>query len=170
MHIIIDGYNLIGIYHRDLEAQRNRLIESLIRYRERKGHRIVLVFDGWKSGEVKEEHIEKGGIRIIYSRLGEKADSVINRIISTDRKEWIVITSDRDIASEAWRCGSIPVPSEVFYERLMIAEKPQSSGIGLETEDKELEYYELQSSATHKGNPRRLSKKDKAIRRAISKL
>ncbi|MFN3396460.1 MAG: NYN domain-containing protein [Thermodesulfovibrionales bacterium] len=165
----MDGYNLIGIYHRDLEAERNKLIERLIRYRGSKGHSIVLVFDGWRSGGIKEEQIEKGGIRIIYSRLGEKADSVIKRIISTERKEWIVITSDRDIVAEAWRCGSTPVSSEVFYERLMAEDKPRASGIGFEAEDKELEYYVLPSTSP-KGNPRRLSKKDKAIKRAISKL
>lgn len=94
---------------------------------------------------------------------------MIKRIISTERQEWIVITSDRDIASEAWRCGSIPVSSEVFYERLMAEDKPRASGIGFEAEDKELEYYDLPSTS-HKGNPRRLSKKDKAIKKAISKL
>ncbi|MFN3479036.1 MAG: NYN domain-containing protein [Thermodesulfovibrionales bacterium] len=164
-YLIIDGYNLIGTYHRDLEAQRNKLIESLIRYRERKGHRIILVFDGWKSGGVREEHMERGGIRIIYSRLGEKADSVIKRIISTERQEWIVITSDRDIASEAWRCGSIPVPSEVFYEKVIDEDRFEAEGSGFE----EIWETGLQP-AFHKGNPYRLSKKERAIRRAISKL
>lgn len=94
---------------------------------------------------------------------------MIKRIISTERQEWIVITSDRDIASEAWRCGSIPVSSEVFYERLMTGDN-RSLDIRFEAEDKGLEYYELRSLAPHKGNPRKLSKKDKAIKRAISKL
>lgn len=161
--IIIDGYNLIGIYHRDLEAERNRLIESLIRYRERKGHRIVLVFDGWKSGGIREEHVERGGIEIIYSRLGERADNVIKRIISEKGQQWIVVTSDRGITSEVWRFGSIPVPSEIFYEKLFQIQKAYG-------ETRNLEEEELQPPHGHRGNPHRLSKKDKAIRRAISKL
>lgn len=80
-----------------------------------------------------------------------------------------MITSDRDIASEAWRCGSIPVSSEVFYERLMTGDRP-ASGIGIEVGDEELGYHDIRPSAFHKGNPRRLSKKDKAIKRVLSKL
>ena len=95
---------------------------------------------------------------------------MIKRIISTERREWTVITSDREIASEAWRYGSIPVSSEVFYEILMAVDRTRTSGIGIEAMDKEVEYHNIQPSAFHKGNPRRLSKKDKAIKRAISKL
>lgn len=74
-----------------------------------------------------------------------------------------MITSDRDIASEAWRHGSIPVPSEVFYERLN-EDRPEPSGSGLEEMDADLQ------PAFHRGNPYKLSKKEKALRRAISKL
>lgn len=73
-----------------------------------------------------------------------------------------MITSDRDIASEAWRCGSIPVSSEVFYEIVMTEDR-------FETEEEESKDYS-QPSAFRKGNPRMLSKKEKAIRRALSKL
>lgn len=81
---------------------------------------------------------------------------MIKRIISTERQEWIVITSDRDIASEAWRCGSIPVPSEVFDETID-AESISTEGS---------QHYK----AYQKGNPHRPSKKERAIRRAINKL
>ena len=159
--VIIDGYNLIGIYHRDLEKQREMLIDSLIEYRKRKGHEITVVFDGWKTGEAQENQFVTGGIKVIYSRIGEKADSVIKRIISSDRREWIVVTSDRDIANHAWASGSIPVSVEGFLMAIQ-------NEIPLYLDDKEddEEYIEPQ----RKGNPRRLSKKEKAIRRALSKL
>ena len=32
--IIIDGYNLIGIHHKDLESQRQRLVERLAEYKK----------------------------------------------------------------------------------------------------------------------------------------
>jgi hypothetical protein len=73
-----------------------------------------------------------------------------------------VITSDREIADHAWASGSIPVSSEKFlnaFER----KSPLSSDEG-EYDDNE--YIEPQ----RKGNPRKLSKKDKAIKRALSKL
>ncbi len=159
--IIVDGYNLIGILHKDLEKARERLIQALIRYSEEKNHRIFLVFDGWKSGSIKEEHIVRGGISIIFSKLGERADSVIKRIISTDRREWIVISSDRDVAASAWRYGSIPVQSEAFYERLIAVVEGIREGEDNGEDD---------LLKTRKGRSSKLSKKEKAIRRALSKL
>jgi predicted RNA-binding protein with PIN domain len=158
--IIIDGYNLIGIYHKDLEKQRNMLIESLIKYRKRKGHGITVVFDGWKTGEANESHSIVGGIRIIYSRLGEKADSVIKRIISKSQG-CIVVTSDRDITAHAWPSGSIPITSEDFLNA--IERRQVEMGVEYENND---EYIK----STRKGSPRKLSKKEKAIKRVLSKL
>ncbi len=53
-NILIDGYNLIGIAHKDLEKARQELIQKLHGYAKTKGHDITLVFDGWKNGQLKE--------------------------------------------------------------------------------------------------------------------
>ncbi|MBI5187470.1 MAG: NYN domain-containing protein [Nitrospirae bacterium] len=161
--IIIDGYNLIGIYHKDLERQRNMLIDSLIEYRKKKGHDITVVFDGWKTGETNESHSIVGRIRVIYSRLGEKADSVIKRIISSERREWIVVTSDRDITSHAWASGSIPISTGDFLKAI---ERRYPSDFNEEYDDDDNKCIDPQ----RKGNPRKLSKKEKAIKRTLSKL
>jgi predicted RNA-binding protein with PIN domain len=137
------------------------LINSLIDYRKRKGHDITLVFDGWKTGEAQESHSVIGGIRVIYSRIGEKADSVIKRIISSDRGEWIVVTSDRDIVNHAWASNSIPVSAGDFMNAL---ERVIPSHCDVK------EYEQEYTERRRKGNPRKLSKKDKAIKRALSKL
>ena len=161
--IIIDGYNLIGIYHKDLEKQRNKLIDSLIEYHKRKGHEITVVFDGWKTGGAQENHSVIGGIKVIYSRMGEKADSVIKRIISSERRGWIVVTSDRDIAARAWASGSVPISSEDFLNAIA----------KIQTEKKNMyeeEYVEEYVQTSRKGSPRMLSKKEKAIRNILHKL
>lgn len=137
------------------------LINSLIEYRGKKGHDITVVFDGWKTGEARESRSVVGGIKVIYSKIGEKADSVIKRMISSDRREWIAVTSDREIADHAWASGSIPVSAEDFLkatERKISASFPE--------EEDEEDYREPQ----RKGNPRKPSKKEKAIKRALSKL
>jgi predicted RNA-binding protein with PIN domain len=137
------------------------LINSLIDYRKRKGHDITLVFDGWKTGEAQESHSVVGGIKVVYSRIGEKADSVIKRIISSDRSEWIVVTSDRDIVNHAWASNSIPVSGGDFLNALERA-GPSYSDVK--------EYEQEYTEPRRKGNPRKLSKKEKAIKRALSKL
>jgi predicted RNA-binding protein with PIN domain len=137
------------------------LIDSLIEYRRRKGHDITLVFDGWKTGEGKESQTATGGIKVVYSKIGENADSVIKRMISSDRREWIVVTGDRDISQHAWSVGSVPVSTEDF---LKVVEREESSDSVYEEYDQEY------MSPPRKGNPRRQSKKEKAIMRVLKKL
>lgn len=139
------------------------LIESLIEYRKKKGHNIIVVFDGWKTGGALENQSIIGGIKVIYSRLGEKADYVIKRIISSERSGWVVVTSDRDIAAHAWSSGSVPISSEDF---LSIIKKEQTEESVFYEEDSEEEYVET----SRKGNPKKLSKKEKAIRQTLNKL
>ena len=93
-------------------------MERLAEYKKIKGHDITVVFDGWKSGSGEESHSVTGGIKVIYSRLGEKADAVIKRIVSSGKKQWIVITSDREIADHAWANGSVVVSSDEFSDIL----------------------------------------------------
>ncbi|MDI6728590.1 MAG: NYN domain-containing protein [Thermodesulfovibrionales bacterium] len=171
-HIIIDGYNVIGIFHKNMEKARNSFVDLLIRYRKTKAHDIMVVFDGYKSGAGVEHVAVRGGVKIIYSRLGERADDVIKRIISKDRKEWIVVSNDRDIVNHAWAADSIPVPSEKFFDIVS-----RHAGQGVEQTNEETadelfckDFEEDEYSHASKGNPYQLSKKEKAIRRALSKL
>lgn len=145
--ILIDGYNLIGIYHKDIKKARENLIQNLINYSKQKKHDITLVFDGYKEGPGKETTEIRGGIRIIYSGAGEKADDVIKRILKNDKTFWIVITSDRDIEKAAWREKCVVIDSSIFSDILM----------------GEKFFIEKQKGIT-------LSKKDKAIIRTIEKL
>jgi predicted RNA-binding protein with PIN domain len=161
-NIIIDGYNITGISHDVLARQRELLIKKLIDYRKIKGHDITVVFDGWKSGSRSEETSTTGGIKIIYSRLGEKADSVIKRVIDQSRREWIVISSDRDIMEHAWACGSVPVSSDTFLDII----ENTTNTIGGSYELLEEDY----DRVVRKGNPRKPSKKEKALNRVLKKL
>ncbi len=127
-----------------------------------KGHDITVVFDGWKSGRQTEESLVTGGIRVIYSRLGEKADSVIKRIFCAAKKEWIVVSSDRDIVLRAWSCGSVPVSSERF---LSLLDHPGDIVPG---EFEPLD--EDEDTVPRKGRARTPSKKEKAFLRVLKKL
>jgi hypothetical protein len=133
-----------------------------MKYHKRKGHDITVVFDGWKTGGAQENHSVIGGIKVIYSRLGEKADSVIRRIISSDRRGWVVVTSDRDIAARAWAADAVPISSEDFTKAIERIYDRTS----VEYEDNDEEYIQTD----RKGSPRKPSKKEKAIKRVLSKL
>jgi hypothetical protein len=107
-------------------------------------------------------------VRIIYSGLGEKADSVIKRIISTERREWIVVTSDREIIDHAWSMGSVPLSSETFLPFIEPADAgtaPHPDGCGFVKDGDEYE-----DEGCRKGNPWKPSKKERAVQRALAKL
>ncbi|MCX7724729.1 MAG: NYN domain-containing protein [Thermodesulfovibrio sp.] len=145
--LLIDGYNLIGVLHRDLKKARQQLIQTLIEYHNKKGHDITVVFDGYKEGYGKETVEYQGGIRIIYSGANEKADDVIKRILKNEKFSWIVITSDRDIEKAGWRENCVVINSDIFFD-ILNGEK----------------YYFSHSKGLT------LSRKQKAVIRAISKL
>lgn len=146
-----------------MNRQREQLIQLLIAYKKIKGHDITVVFDGWKSGSGREEQFTTGGVRVIYSRLGEKADAVIKRIISREKKEWIVISSDREIMSHAWACGSVPIPSSEFQSLIEKSDTSTTGKYDLIEEDYE-------GGRQRKGNPQKLSKKEKTLMRVRRKL
>lgn len=175
MHIIVDGYNLIR--HSDtlrqserksLEEGRNALIRNLAGYRQLRGHRITVVFDGWVGGSPHEERDCALGVEIIYSRLGEKADEVIKRLIARGAEEILVVTSDREIATSAVRHGQSAIAAAAFDERLeqIAAGEPPAGSDGAEGMDGE----DDRPGMKRKGPARRLSKQQRAAQARIRKL
>lgn len=162
--IIIDGYNLIGTGHRNLESAREALIQSLIAYKAKRTNEIVVVFDGHKSGMGPQSRAVRGGVEIIYSGLGDSADSVIKRMVSAGKKDRIVVTSDREIARSAWANDAVPIDSGHFA-RILEHAGVQGSEPDVMSDDDDV-YDEPQRG----GNPHRLSKKDRALQRALGKL
>lgn len=132
------------------------------------------MFDGHKGGLVRGSREVRGGIMVIYTGRGESADDAIKRIIAQERREWIVISSDRAIEQYAWSHGAVPVSSarlEAILQRISAAPLDQES-CGFDEESAmpgQDDEYEDHDSA-RSGNPHRLSKKDRALQRALSKL
>jgi hypothetical protein len=169
MHLIIDGYNLLHVHctltHLNaiqLQWERDRLIDQLSAYQKIKSCEITVVFDGWQGGWITEKKEMKKGVEIIFSKLGEKADEVIKRLIKGEGSGAIVITSDREISRFAERMAVPVIPSDQFEEKM------EQAGINTyEVVDKEEEEV---SGSKGKGQARRLSKKEKRAKAALKKL
>jgi predicted RNA-binding protein with PIN domain len=165
IYLIVDGYNLIGVkgtMGRDLEAQRSRLIMSLTRYHEIKGYPIIVVFDGWGSdGSGANEQAFGAGVRVIFSRHGEKADAVIKRLALKLKSGCVVVSSDREVARYAESNNAVAVPAGEFDRRLHAALQSVSDGENEEPEP---------SPAVKRGNPRRLSKIERKRQRKLGRL
>lgn len=180
MRIIIDGYNLIrqsGFRHyeqKSLEEGRKALIRSLVEYQKKRKHAVTVVFDGWLGGSPNEERDRAGGVEIIYSRLGEKADEVIKRLAAKSGEEVAVVTSDRDIATCVTRRGHSVISSASFEDLLETAsttDGSQSFDVGLrnrQTESEESD--EVNGKTKKKGPSHRLSKQKRAELAVFRKL
>ena len=165
IHIIIDGYNLIGSekgLRGDLEGQRNQLIQQLQQYQERKDYPITVVFDGWRSGWIHEVEERSGGIAVIFSRQGEKADSVIKRLAREMGSGCIVVSSDREVRSAAEASGAVAIYSGEFSAKL----KNLDREIYVELDERLMGLRDQRK----KGNPRRLSKMERRRRERLKKL
>jgi predicted RNA-binding protein with PIN domain len=158
--ILVDGYNLIGIFHKDLEKAREGLISRLERYCSVKGHELTIIFDGWKEGQPDETKTRLGRVTVIYSRLGEKADSVIERILKERKRSWIVVSSDRAISDFAWSMGYASVSSQEFEGKI---ESSTLRGYFDELEEEEI-------NRPRKGNPRQPNKRQRLKIKALEKL
>lgn len=174
MHIYIDGYNMIRqsirlrrFERHSLEAGRTALIDWLAQYRTRKNHRITVVFDGWVSGAAREERDYSGGIGMIYSPKGVKADEVLKRIIASSDEDILVISSDREIASYAVRRGKAALSSPEFES---IVERQFAAPGSDFSEGKDEEEDDKSRPVSKKGPSRRLSRAEKQARAKVRKL
>ena len=162
MDIIIDGYNLIGNergLRGDLEHQRNWLLQRLSLYQEARGHTVVLVFDGWKSGLMDEVSESKQGVRIVFSRQGEKADSVIVRLARAKGSGCVVVTSDREVRRAVEKFGAAAVYADEFSRILRKLELAADGGSD-----------EGGRRPNKKGNPKRLAKNERQRQGRLKKL
>jgi hypothetical protein len=174
MHIIIDGYNLIrqsnwlrSYERQSLEAGRRALIMNLAEYKRKRGHKITIVFDGWKNGSAQEERDKQVGIDIIYSRLGEKADDVIKRIADKSAEETIVVSSDREISSYVIRRGQTALSS--LYFEILINKALSESSINAMMGKKD-EGEDGSRNSKKKGTARKLPRSQRQTQAKIKKL
>ncbi len=168
MHLIIDGYNvlhadrtLVSLNPIQLQRERERLVDQLSAYRSLRQMEITVVFDGWQGGWSTEKRERKKGVEIIFSKVGEKADEVIKRLVREKGSGATVITSDREISRYAEKMAVGAVSSEKFKEKMENA---------LMKGEKDFQEEEERSGEKKKGPSRMLSKKEKRMRSALKKL
>lgn len=138
LHLIIDGYNLIRqcpelsrLDAQDLEAGRQALLAWLAAYRQRRPHRLTVVFDGWQTGGLNESRDRQQGVAVIFSRRGERADEVIKRLLARERQGALLVSSDRELQIFAERLGAPWISSPEFAGRLgpALAGEPEGADI-----------------------------------------
>jgi len=128
MHIILDGYNVIRQSRRlsrkdreDIQMGRDALMDRLAAYKKLRGHRMTVVFDGGNAPHFSRQRDRVKGIDVVYSRAGETADRVIQRMAGKHRETALVVSSDREVVDYAARQGCATVSSPEFEEKMEMA-------------------------------------------------
>ncbi|MBI3356276.1 MAG: NYN domain-containing protein [Nitrospirae bacterium] len=158
IHLIIDGYNLMGrtgSLSGHIESGRETLLHALAAYRHRKNHVITVVFDGWQQGQPTEQLEHRAGLSVIYSKRGERADQVIQRLAREYGADCAVVSSDQEVARSAKVCGAFVLGAQEFAMKLWAS--PSGGGMV----HKELDMQEKEApprDPKKKGNPRKLPK------------
>jgi predicted RNA-binding protein with PIN domain len=112
-YLIVDGHSVIFAWPelRKLHARRSSLArEALIKrlrdYQDWTAVRVVVVFDG--KGRKIEATSDPADVQVFYSRTGQTADAIVERLASkyAKRFELMVATSDFLEAETVQACGA----------------------------------------------------------------
>ena len=118
-YLIVDGHSVIFAWPelRKLHARRSSLArEALLKqlrdYQDWTGVRVVAVFDG--KGKKVDAISDPSEVQVFYSRSGQSADAIIERLASKYAKQFelTVATSDSLEAETVHACGAESVSPE----------------------------------------------------------
>ena len=131
METIIDGYNLIfqcGLQTTStasdmLHQSRSRLLDEIASFAGADfGKRTTIVFDAaHRPVKAKTNRYRIKNVLVLYADQFDDADSMIEHLISKHAtpKKLTVVSSDHRLHKAALRRKSIPIDSEVWYDRLL---------------------------------------------------
>ena len=169
--IIIDGYNFIfnsyfkvNVKSETLQKLRDDTVNFLSKYYNVKRNKVIVVFDGYNTAEPLESKYFIQNIEIIYSKRDEKADDVIIRLAKGCENS-IVVTNDNEIKRnvEGVNCSCMsPEEFKILAEKIINGGYNDITDYGPEEEDA--------YNQKKKGNPHRLSKKERLKIKKIKKI
>jgi predicted RNA-binding protein with PIN domain len=175
MRWVVDGYNVIrrdpdlaGDEERSLDAGRAALLRLAVLATERSGDPFTIVFDGAPGARAGSPG---GQIEIVFSRPPETADDVVVALARRHGAGVIVVTSDRRVSDAARRAGATAVSAERFVRALRAfdadAGDAGAADAGDDETDPDADHHD---DRPKRGNPRRISADERAIRRALRRL
>ncbi len=131
-YLVVDGYNIIYAWPQlenlkleNLSHARDKLLDYLTEYSALTGCKVILVFDAHQVPLNARFSEVINGVEVIYSREGETADSVIEKMVSslTKKGKVFVATSDGDEQFVVFGQGAYRVTPQELWDRLQKLKK-----------------------------------------------
>ncbi len=170
--IIIDGYNFIfnsyfklNVKSETLQRLRNDTVNFLSEYYNVKRNKVIVVFDGYNTDLPLESKYFIKNIEVIYSKKDEKADDVVVRLAKACKSS-MVVTNDNEIKKNVENANCSCMSPEEFK---VLVENIINDGYNDVAEYSAEEEY-VPSNGKRKGNPHRLSKKERLKNQKIKKI
>lgn len=126
--ILIDGYNVIrnvpalaAAERLSLRDGREALLAQVIARYRHTPHRIVVVFDGDGPVETTQALPRMSHGQIIFTRRGELADTVIQRLAAAERErgaDVVAATNDLEVRMSVEQCGGSAARVDALAARL----------------------------------------------------
>lgn len=168
--LVIDGYNLLPI---TMASSRDELVLFLQRYKKTSPHDITVVFDGTHQGTGRGDHYFEGSVELIFTPLTVTADDHIEEMVESPRASgMIVVSSDRRIQRAA-QAKNIAFITSQDFARTLLKHSQKPTAAKPQTQLQEYVRYddgETNHRKDKRGNPKKLSKKERARRRTLGKL
>ena len=124
-YLLVDGHSIIfawpelrALHERRTSLARESLTRQLRDFQDWTGIHVVVVFDG-RGGTVSHE-AAPGEVQVFYSRAGQTADSIIERLASkyAERFQLIVATGDYLEQETTSACGAATLSPEGLRDLL----------------------------------------------------
>ena len=118
-YLIVDGHSVIfawpelrALHERRTSLARDALVRKLRDYQDWSGVRTIVVFDG--KGSAVDATSYPGEIQIFYSRAGQTADAIVERLASKYGNQFklLVATSDYLEQETVAACGAECISAE----------------------------------------------------------
>jgi predicted RNA-binding protein with PIN domain len=118
-YLIVDGHSVIfawpelrKLHSRRSSLAREALLKQLRDYQDWTGVHVVAVFDG--KGKKVEATSDPADVQVFYSRSGQSADAIIERLASKYAKQYdlMVATSDSMETETVHACGAESISTD----------------------------------------------------------
>ena len=172
MWLALDGYNVIAeltgepLNRLDLEAERDDLNQLLVQYRSFSKHRLTVVYDGGQVCSGEPRSYSDRGVKVVFSSLGRNADQVLIQMARQYGSGLTIVTSDREVAERSESSGAVVLDSGEFCQRLLMVLDDGENSL----EEDEPVAGQRRHLTEKKGNPRRLSKKERQRNRRLDSV
>ncbi len=171
MWLAIDGYNVIAamtgeaLSRLDLESEREEFNQLLVRYRSLSKNRVTVVYDGGQVCGGEARNYSEGGVKISFSSSGQTADQKLIQMARRHGSGLTVVSSDREVVVGSEKSGAIVLDSSEFVQRMLLLLSGDELG-----EDEGDTARSQRHLTRKKGNPNRLSKKERRRNRRLQSM